>query len=273
MKIWFTSLALMAISSLCAQQKEGTVLYEKKQNMHKILPNEQMKAFIPEFRSSNHMLLFSDSLSVYRLIPEVEAPDPFAGGGGGGVTVRFSGGGPDGGDLYKNFAQQKGLQSTELAGKLFLIVDTLNPQPWKLTEETKKILGYTCYKAIRKTIAPRMTMRTMSMGGPNSEETVKSNSPAPASKEIETVAWYTSDILTPAGPENYGLLPGLILEIDVDNGTTVFKATEVKASLNKKELKEPTKGKIIGRKEFQKLQMDMMQQEMPGMMQMRRGNN
>ena len=44
-------------------------------------------------------------------------------------------------------------------------------------------------------------------------------------------------------------------------------------SLNKKELKEPTKGKIIGRKEFQKLQMDMMQQEMPGMMQMRRGNN
>ena len=217
MKIWLTSLALMAISSLCAQQKEGTVLYEKKQNMHKILPNEQMKAFIPEFRSSNHMLLFSDSISVYRLIPEVEAPDPFAGGGGGGVTVRFSGGGPDGGDLYKNFAQQKGLQSTELAGKLFLIVDTLNPQPWKLTEETKKILGYTCYKAIRKTIAPRMTMRTMSMGGPNSEETVKSNSPASAPKEIETVAWYTNDIITPAGPENYGLLPGLILEIDVDN--------------------------------------------------------
>ncbi len=272
MKIWFTSLALMAISSLCAQQKEGTVLYEKKQNLHKNLPNEQMKAFIPEFRTSSHMLLFSDSISVYRLIPEVEAPDPFAGGAGGGVTVRFSGG-ADGGDLYKNFSQQKGLQSTELAGKLFLIVDTLNPQPWKLTEETKKILGYTCYKATRKSTAPRMMMRTMSMGGPNSEETVKSNSPAPAPKEIETVAWYTNDILTPAGPENYGLLPGLILEIDVDNGTTVFKATEVKASLNKKELKEPTKGKIIGRKEFQKLQMDMMQQEMPGMMQMRRGNN
>ena len=46
-----------------------------------------------------------------------------------------------------------------------------------------------------------------------------------------------------------------------------------KLLLNKKELKEPTKGKIIGRKEFQKLQMDKMQQEMPGMMQMRRGNN
>mgnify|MGYP000707313757 CR=1 FL=1 len=150
---------------------------------------------------------------------------------------------------------------------------SLGKQSFEFSDETKKILGYTCYKAIRKTIAPRMTMRTMSMGGPNSEETVKSNSPASAPKEIETVAWYTNDIITPAGPENYGLLPGLILEIDVDNGTTVFKATEVKASLNKKELKEPTKGKIIGRKEFQKLQMDMMQQEMPGMMQMRRGNN
>ena len=49
--------------------------------------------------------------------------------------------------------------------------------------------------------------------------------------------------------------------------------SERRLLLNKKELKEPTKGKIIGRKEFQKLQMDMMQQEMPGMMQMRRGNN
>jgi GLPGLI family protein len=272
MKIWFTSLALVAISTLSAQQKEGTILYERKQNMHKNLPNEQMKAFIPEFRTSNHILLFSDSISVYRLIPEVEAPDPFSGGGGGGNVVFRVGGGAEG-DMYKNFAQQKGLQSTELAGKNFLIVDTLKAQPWKLTEETKKILGYTCYKATRKTTAPRMMMRSMTIGGPNSGDTVRSNTPPPAPKEIEIVAWYTNDIVTPAGPENYGLLPGLILEIDIDNGTTVFKATEVKNTINKKELKEPTKGKPIGRQEFQKLQMDMMQQQMPGMMQMRRGNN
>ncbi len=270
MKIWFTSLALMAITTISAQQKEGTILFERKQNMHKTLPNEQMKAFIPEFRTSKHMLLFSDSISVYRLIPEVDAPDPFAGGGGGGVVINIGGGA--GGDMYKNFAQQKGLQSTEMGGKNFLIVDTLKPQPWKLTEETKKILGYTCYKATRKTSAPRMTMRTMSIGGPSTGDTVKSSS-AVAPKEIEIVAWYTNDIVTPAGPENYGLLPGLILEIDVDNGTTVFKATEVKASVNKKDLKEPTKGKPIGRQEIQKLQMDMLQQQGPGMFQMRSGNN
>ena len=36
----------------------------------------------------------------------------------------------------------------------------------------------------------------------------------------------------------------------------------------------PVQFNIVGEgKEFQKLQMDMMQQEMPGMMQMRRGNN
>lgn len=270
MKIWFTSLALTVISTLCAQQKEGTILYERKQNMYKNLPNEQMKAFIPEFRTSNHMLLFSDSISVYRLIPEVDAPDPFAGGGGGIVEIRV-GGGADG-EMYKNFAQQKGLQSTEMGGKNFLIVDTLKHQPWKLSEETKKILGYTCYKATKKTTAPRMMMRSMSIGGPNTGDTVKSNSSS-TPKEIETVAWYTNDIVTPAGPENYGLLPGLILEIDVDNGTTVFKATEVKATLNKKELKEPTKGKIIGRKEFLTMQLEMLQQQGPGMFQMRKGDN
>ena len=271
MKIWLTSLALIATSTLFAQQKEGTILYERKQNMHKNLPNEQMKAFIPEFRTSNHMLLFSDSISIYRLIPEVDAPDPFAGGGGGNVVIRM-GGGADG-EMYKNFAQQKGLQSTEMGNKNFLIVDTLKPQPWKLTEETKKILGYTCYKATRKTVAPRMMMRSMSIGGPNSGDTIKSTTSAPSPKEIEIVAWFTNDIVTPAGPENYGLLPGLILEIDIDNGTTVFKATEVKATVNKKELKEPTKGKPIGRLEFQKLQMDMLQQQGPGMFQMRSSNN
>ena len=269
MKNWFTPLALLTCSTLFAQQKEGTVLYERKQNMHKNLPNEQMKAFIPEFRTSNHILIFSDSISVYRLIPEVDAPDPFAGGGGSGNVTFRMGGGSDGGDMYKNFAQQKGLQSTEMGGKNFLIVDTLKTQPWKLSEETKKILGYTCYKATRKASAPRMMMmRTMSIGGPSSGDTVKSAN-AVVPKEFEIVAWFTNDLVTPAGPENYGLLPGVILEIDVDNGTTVFKATEVKPTLNKKDLKEPTKGKPIGRAEFQKLQMEMMQQQGPGMFQRR----
>ncbi len=271
MKHWITAVAFLASTGIIAQQKEGTVLYEKKMNMHKNLPNEQMKAFIPEFRNTKHMLLFSDSISIYRLLPEEEAPDPFAGGGGGGQVVIRMGGGGDGGDMFKNFSQQKAIQSSELGGKNFLIIDTLKPQPWKITEETKKILGYTCYKAIRKTAQPRMMMRTMSVGSNGSTDTTKNNSTI-TPKEIDIVAWYTNDIITPAGPESYGQLPGLILQLDLDNGTTVFNATEVKTTLNKKDLKEPTKGKVVTRAEYQKLMMELMSNQMPGMMRMNRDN-
>lgn len=263
MKKWITASMLLSCSTLLAQQKEGTILYEKKVNLHKTIQNEQMKAMMPEFRTSRHQLLFSDSVSIYRMIPEVEAPDPFSSRSGGTVFVSV-GGGADGGDLYKNFAQSKGIQSSDLGGKTYLILDTLKPEPWKMTEETKKILGFTCYKATRKIKqTQRAVIRTF--GGPSENSNDTTNKQAsPEIKEIEIVAWFTNDIITPAGPENYGQLPGLILEVDFNNGTTVFTATEFKKTVNKKELKEPQKGKPISRQEYQKIMFDLMSSQAPG---------
>ncbi len=269
MKKWITASMLLSCSTLLAQQKEGTILYEKKVNLHKTIQNEQMKAMMPEFRTSRHQLLFSDSVSIYRMIPETDAPDPFSSGSGGPVFINV-GGGADGGDLYKNFAQSKGVQSSEFGGKAYLIIDTLKAEPWKMTDETKKIMGFTCYKATRKIKqAQRSVIRTF--GGPanNISDTAKSQS-APEVKEIEIIAWFTNDIITPAGPENFGQLPGLILELDFDNGSTVFTATEVKKTVNKKELKEPQKGKTVSRQEFQKIMFDLMSSQAPGGFRMSR---
>lgn len=60
---------LLCLSALQAQMKAGAVIYERKINMHKTIQDEQMKAMIPEFRTSKHMLLFSDSISVYKMVP------------------------------------------------------------------------------------------------------------------------------------------------------------------------------------------------------------
>ena len=65
-------------------------------------------------------------------------------------------------------------------------------------------------------------------------------------------------------------LPGLILELDFDNGTTVFTATEIKKTVNKKELKEPQKGKPISKQEFQKMMFDLMSSQAPGGFKMSR---
>lgn len=257
--------AAMGISALQAQIKEGTIVYERKINNHRNMPNEQMRAMVPEFRISKHLLIFSDSISVYRMIPENEAPDPFAGGagagGGGGVRMSFTmGGSNDAGDLYKNFTQSKSILSSELAGKSYLVVDSITQQPWKLTNETKQILGYTCLKATRKISVQAAPMRMMVIGGPGGNTNRDTSRPQP--REIELVAWYAQDIASPVGPENHGQLPGVILELDTDNGGTVYTALEFKKQVDQKQLKEPKKGKTVTAAEFSKMRLELMQQQM-----------
>lgn len=256
--------AAMGISALQAQIKEGTIVYERKVNNHRSITNEQMRAMIPEFRISKHLLIFSDSISIYRMIPENEAPDPFAGGagagGGNGIRMSFNmAGGSDGGDLYKNFSQSKSILSSELAGKSYLVVDSITQQPWKLTNETKQILGYTCLKATRKITVQATQMRTISIGGPSASASSDTTRPKP--REIELAAWYAQDIASPVGPENYGQLPGVIMELNSDNGATVYTALEFKKEVDPKQLKEPKKGKTVTASEFSKMRMEMMQQQ------------
>ena len=264
-KVFLLISTVMGISALHAQIKEGTIVYERKINNHRNMPNEQMRAMVPEFRISKHLLIFSDSISVYRMIPENEAPDPFAGGAGaghgGGVRMTFNvSGGSDGGDLYKNFTQSKSILSSELAGKSYLVVDSITQQPWKLTNETKQILGYTCFKATRKISVQAAPMRMMVIGGPGGNTNRDTSRPQP--REIELVAWYAQDIASPVGPENHGKLPGVILELNSDNGATVYTALEFKKEVDQKQLKEPKKGKTVTAAEFTKMRMDLMQQQM-----------
>lgn len=256
-KLFFLLTASVSLTALSAQVKEGTIYYEQKVNMYKTIQDEQMRAMIPEFRTTKYMLLFSDSVSMYKMVPEDEAPDPFAGGSNGPrVIMRMGAAG--GGDLYKNFAQSKSVQSSELGGKNFLIIDSIKQQPWKLGTDTKQILGHNCHKATRKIMqSGNGVIRRMVMGGGNTTPDTTTQKQQPG-KEVEVVAWYADDIVSPVGPENYGQLPGVILQLDVDNGTTVFTATEVKKTVDAKELKEPKKGKAVTRQEFSKMMMDMM---------------
>lgn len=261
-KLFFLLMATISTGSIHAQLKQGTIVYERKINAHRTIPNEQMKAMIPEFRISKHILMFSDSISLYKLIPEDEAPDPFAGSGGGGIRMSFNVGGSDAGELFKNFTQSKSVLSSELAGKNYLIVDSILQQPWKLTNETKQILGYTCLKATRKLTVQAAAPRMMVFGGANANPVRDTTRPQP--REIEVVAWYAQDIISPVGPDSYGQLPGVILQLDSDNGATVFTALEIKKEVDQKLLKEPKKGKIVTANEFNKMRMDMIQQQIQG---------
>jgi GLPGLI family protein len=226
-KILLSVTAFLTAGVLFAQLKEGTIIYERKINMHRRLADEQMKAMVPEFRTSKHQLLFSDSTSIYKAVPEEDAPDPFAGSGGGQVMIVRNVG--DNGEQYRNFSEAKAVESRELGAKTYLIEDTIKQQGWKLTDETQTIASYPCKKATRQ------------------------------NERGQTIeAWYTESIPVPAGPENFASLPGAVLKLDINNGEIVYTASSVSDKVNKSEIKEPKKGKKITRPEFAKLMQDML---------------
>lgn len=124
--------------------------------------------------------------------------------------------------FYTNLITQSILiQECKLLEQCFLI-----SQPklkWKLTQETKLIGGYLCYKAINV----------------SSKNTKK-----------KPIAWYSPKIPASFGPKHYFGLPGLILELE--ETAVVFQA--IKITLNPKDKVEiiPQKGIHISNENYQK---------------------
>ena len=222
MKKYFLCVLLSPAAISHAQIKQGTIIYDRRTDVHRRMQDEQVKAMVPQFQTSKNELIFGNNVSVYKTIPEDEAPDAFNDGSGGMVTIKIGGPG-DNAVLYKNFANQKFLEQTELADKDYIIDDTIRQQEWKLSDETKTVLNHVCKKATTKT-----------------------------ERGNEVTAWYTEDIPGPVGPDTFSGLPGAILMIDINNAEMVYTATEIKNEADSKALSEPTKGKHITRAEFNK---------------------
>ena len=241
------TIMLVAFTSAFAQVKEGKLIFERKVNMHKMITDPEMRARIPEFRTDKFELLFNEQASMFKTIPEEEAPDPFANSGGGGERggMRFAFRMPETA-TYTDIPNQMQYESRSLFEKEFLIVDSLKPNNWKLSEETKTIAKFVCKKATTMIVPQQMNMR---FGGGRNRNNADTAAPVKP-KEIELVVWYTESIPVSVGPDAYAGLPGAILEVDSDNGGNVITATEYTAKYAAKELKQPTKGDKMNRAQF-----------------------
>lgn len=230
MKKLFLLIALVSSQLAMAQIQEGIVDYEFKVNMHKGLGKDQenMKSMIPEFRTSKNRLYFTPTESFYTNIEE-DPDDINTAMGGANVQMRFT---RPQFDLYRNFEASKSVTLTDFAGKKFRIEDSLKTSPWKFVDETQKIAGYDCKKAIFY-----------------NEETKQ-----------EVVAWYTEALISPAGPQSFWGLPGLILQADLNNGATTITASKVELKKLSNEIKVPSGGKKVSNKEFKKIRDDYMKE-------------
>ncbi len=255
-KIQLAFALLVALATTAnAQMKEGKISYERKTNMHRNIPDPQMKSMIPEFRTDKFELIFNESASLFRSVVDDEAPDPFAnaGGGGGGMRMNFR---MPTTTTYTDLAKQTQYEERAFFEKEFLIVDSLKQYKWKLSEETKTIAKQLCKKATTMVTAPQMRVR-ISRGGENNTDTA-ANAPIKP-RETELVVWYAENIPVSVGPDNYSGLPGVIMEMNLDNGATVTTAVEVSAKYPKKELIQPSKGEKMTRAQFQEQMQKLMQ--------------
>lgn len=238
-KIFLAGLAFLAIAGVNAQQKEGKVIYQRTTQMQFNFNNGNGDQPVTQTRTNKFEMSFANNQMIWKQGEDDIQDDAGGGMGGGGMVIRTMGGGADDA-TFCDFEKSRRVELREFFDKKFLISDSLRKGNWKLSEETKTILNHSCRKATSVRIGKRMMM---SMENGKMER-----------KEIDDtshiVAWFTTDIPVPAGPEVQGQLPGLILELETNNGRSVYKAVEILAKPDLAAIKEPSKGKKVTPEEF-----------------------
>ena len=260
-RLLIASAMLIAISSF-AQVKEGKILYERTMQMQIRIndDNPALQNMIPKERKDKFELFFTEGKSLWQAVEDDGQSDETAFGDGGGMRMVFRMPGTND-IIFHNVADSKKVEQRELAEKNYIITDSIRKLNWKVSGETKSILGHNCMKATSQRMQESFRM-TMDNGETKREKVMDT---------LNIVAWFTNEIPGSFGPEMYqGQLPGTILEIDVNNGRSRFKAMEISPKIDAAKVKEPTKGKKATPEEFAKEREKMMQEMMqngggPGM--------
>ena len=249
MRISFLLLSFLMTVSIFAQDFSGRAIYRTHRKSSIKLDSttmasspgiqEQLEAQMRKMFQKTYSLDFTKSKSVYKEVQELDAPNAPS---SNGVMIMVQGSNGSNDVLYKNISENRMANKKELMGKVFLIRDNLVAYDWELMGETKNIGNYTCYKA--KFEIEEEDIQINMIDGEVKEEKV--------TKKRTLVAWYTPEVPISNGPSNYGGLPGLILEVN-DGNQTIVCSEIVLNPKEVKEIKEPTKGKVVTRDEFSKI--------------------
>jgi GLPGLI family protein len=248
-KILIAAGLVLSLTRLQAQQKQGTVSYERVSQMRARFNINGVENDMPQTRKDNFVLTFGNNTSLWKAGEQENEDDHTAGGEGMQIRMVVAGSNDV---LYNNFETGKKVEKRELFDKTFIVDDSIRSLKWKMTGETKTIFNFSCMKATATSIVKR-TMMTMNDGKMDRKEIEDTSN---------IIAWFTTSVPVSAGPGEYqGQLPGLILEMDIKNGTQTYKATGFSEKADLATIKEPTGKKHYTPEEFKK-ERDKMMKEM-----------
>ncbi len=211
----------LGVTTAFAQNTEGVVNYKRKTYWTRIvsrmtyLSQEQKdraaqtwKNYEEENNAEKMKLAFNANESLYSYVSEQSETD----------DGQYSWRNPEL-KLYRNFEKDKKIDVIEMLGKTYIVDDSLHTPTWKIGNQIKEVAGYVCMRA-------------------ETEDPVKKQ---------KITAWFAQDLPVQAGPERFFGLPGVILELSINEGDVVIEATGVTLrKLTPDDLKLPKlKGKKI----------------------------
>ncbi|MDO5607303.1 MAG: GLPGLI family protein [Capnocytophaga sp.] len=219
-------LCIITVGYINAQHKETSyvISYETVNNIEKDLmqiPDEKMREqyrkmlAAPQF----YTLTISGNEASYQKEKKESVKDD------DGITtssdVQIIVIGDDNPVTHTYLSEKNYIQSMNLLGKQFLISDNLPERDWQLVSETKKIGNLNCFKAT-----------TTNEDG------------------LPVEAWYALELPFPSGPETYGGLPGVIVELKTPK--KYYIATSFRQVPFEK-LTVPSKGTKVTAEKFQQI--------------------
>jgi GLPGLI family protein len=138
-----------------AQLRAGKILYERTIQPKIFIEHDEhdFEHIIPREKKDRFELLFSEGRSLWQHVEEEHQDDEMS------LDVSFNEdetmlttNSVSDNVIYYNLTQGIKMEQTELGDKRYIITDSVRKMTWKVTGETKTILGYNCTKATTQQI-------------------------------------------------------------------------------------------------------------------------
>ncbi|TDE18164.1 GLPGLI family protein [Dyadobacter psychrotolerans] len=141
--------------------------------------------------------------------------------------------------IYRNFETEKKIEFETVSGKTYFLEDSLITPKWQVMNKIKEIQGYMCMMAVSKDPVKNQTI----------------------------TAWFANDLVMQSGPEKFFGLPGLILELDINDGDVIITASKVDLKPVKPELlaiPKKIKGKKVNQVQYDAMLTDLITTSIKG---------
>jgi GLPGLI family protein len=209
-----------------SRAQNGTVYYDEKVKLEIHIDSAEAMNMpdFPKERILHKELFFTGKASFYEDREKPEKQEVDENEGGNHMVIKMDV--PDD-KVYCDLENRKVTERRDFMSRLFLVESDMGRMTWKLTGNHKDILGYPCQEAVLQDTTKKM------------------------------VVWFTPAIPVATGPNGYGNLPGLILEVVVNDGKISITATHIELKdFDTSVMVKPKDGKKVSRDEFNKIVAD-----------------